>query len=122
MFKFGWLIINSHSSKFCAKSFTVFPLAVCNCRPPPHFKPYQYRFDTQSKKVLRSTIMYEFMRDSLMLHYYSALLIFNCIPEVEKQIGTTVREQLIQHTYPELMVLRWAQEGDFSSFLSSILL
>ena len=78
-------------------------------------------FSTQSKKLLRSTIMYEFMRDSLMLHYYSALLIFNCIPDVEKQFGSGVREKLIQHTYPELMVLRWAQE-EGSTFFQDFLL
>ena len=66
-------------------------------------------------KVLRSTVMYEFMRDSLMLHYYSALMMFNCIPEVEKQIEPQTREQLIQQTYPELMVLRWAQTVNVSS-------
>ena len=53
--------------------------------------------------------MYEFMRDSQLLLYYSTLLIFNCIPEVDKQIGPEIREALVSQTYPELMVLRWAQ-------------
>lgn len=66
-------------------------------------------------KVLRSTVMYEFMRDSLMLHYYSALMMFNCVPEVEKQIDPQTWEELIQQTYPELMVLRWAQTVTVSS-------
>jgi len=58
--------------------------------------------------ALRSTKMYEHIRDSLLLHFHSVLVMFTFTPELDKLIPHETRSNMAIASYGELIVIRWA--------------
>jgi hypothetical protein len=54
---------------------------------------------------------YEHLRDGLLLHHRSVMLIFNFLPDLDNFLTDEIKHNMTVSAYGELMVMRWVNAG-----------